>query len=270
MLAVDSLMQNKRGIVFGVANNRSLAWSIAQACHDAGAEVALTWQGHSVKKRIESLVDGKNFYMAGNCNVSEPETITEVFNNIKNKWGNIDFIVHAVAFSDKGELTGPYINTSRENFLKTMDISVYSFTALAAHAKQLMNKGGSMLTLTYLGAERVMPHYNVMGLAKSALQTSVRYLAMDLGKDDIRVNAISAGPAKTLASSAIGDFRYILKWNQYNSPLRRNITHDEVGKAALYMLSDLSSGVTGECHYVDAGYHVVGMKVEDAPDISVV
>ncbi|AKK20520.1 enoyl-ACP reductase FabI [Candidatus Liberibacter africanus] len=271
MLAVDDLMKNKRGIVFGVANNRSLAWSIAKMCHDAGAEVALTWQGDATKKRVESLVQGMNFFMAGNCNVSCSKTIDDVFCNVEKKWGKIDFMVHAVAFSDKSELTGPYLHTSRQNFLDTMDVSVYSFTALAARAHSLMNKGGSMLTLTYLGAERVMPHYNVMGLAKAALQTSVQYLAMDLGRQSgIRVNAISAGPAKTLASSAIGDFKYILKWNEYNAPLRRNITHEEVGKSALYMLSDLSSGVTGECHFVDAGYHVVGMKAEDAPDISVV
>ncbi|AHA28156.1 enoyl-ACP reductase FabI [Candidatus Liberibacter americanus] len=270
MPQIDGLMKNKRGIVFGVANNRSLAWSIAKMCHDAGAEVALTWQGDAVKKRIENLVDGMNFFMAGHCNVSDVETIKNVFRNVEKRWGKIDFIVHAVAFSEKSELTGPYINTSRENFINTMDISVYSFTSLAAHAEPMMNANGSMLTLTYIGSARVMPHYNVMGLAKSALETSVRYLAMDLGKKGIRINAISAGPVKTLASSAIGDFRYILKWNEYNSPLRRNITYDEVGKSALYMLSDLSSGVTGECHYVDAGYHVVGMKVEDAPDISVV
>ncbi|PTL86435.1 MAG: enoyl-[acyl-carrier-protein] reductase FabI [Candidatus Liberibacter europaeus] len=270
MLQIDGLMKNKRGIVFGVANNRSIAWSIAKMCHDAGAEVALTWQSDAIKKRIENLVDGMNFFMAGHCNVSDPETIEDVFCKVEQHWKKIDFIVHAVAFSEKSELTGPYINTSRENFLNTMDISVYSFTAIAARAESIMNENGSILTLTYLGAERVMPHYNVMGIAKSALQTSVSYLAMDLGKKGIRVNAISAGPVKTLASSAIGDFKYILTWNQLNSPLRRNITHDEVGKSAIYMLSDLSTGVSGNCHYVDAGYHVVGMKAEDAPDISVV
>ncbi|MBL0849351.1 MAG: enoyl-[acyl-carrier-protein] reductase FabI [Candidatus Liberibacter ctenarytainae] len=270
MLQVDGLMKNKRGIVFGVANNRSLAWSVAKMCYDAGAEVALTWQGDAIKKRIERLVEGMDFFMAGDCDVCDPETIDNVFRNVEQRWGKIDFIVHAIAFSDKNELTGPYIKTSRENFLKTMEISVYSFTSLAAHAEHMMNKGGSILTLTYLGSQRVIPHYNIMGVAKSALEASVRYLAVDLGKAGIRVNSISAGPVKTLASSGIGDFKYILKWNEYNSPLRRNITYDEVGKSALYMLSDLSSGVTGECHFVDSGYHVVGMKAEDAPDISVV
>ncbi|WP_342226709.1 SDR family oxidoreductase [Candidatus Liberibacter asiaticus] len=271
MLVVDNLMKDKRGIVLGVANNRSLAWSIAKMCHAAGAKVALTWQGDATKKRIEGLVEGMDFFMAGHCNVSNSETIDDVFRNLEKEWGTIDFLVHAIAFSDKAELTGPYINTTRENFLNTMDVSVYSFTALAARASSLMNKGGSMLTLTYLGADKVMPHYNCMGPAKAALQSAVRYLAMDLGRQSgIRVNALSAGPAKTLASSGISDFRCILKWNEYNSPLGRNITHDEVAKSALYLLSDFSSGVTGECHYVDAGYHIVGMKAEDAPDISVV
>ncbi|MBA5723835.1 enoyl-ACP reductase FabI [Candidatus Liberibacter sp.] len=270
MLTADGLMKNKRGVIFGVANNRSIAWSIAKMCHQAGAEVALTWQGDAIKKRVVNLVDDMDFFMAGDCDVTKPETIDNVFRNLEKRWGKIDFLVHAIAFSDKKELTGRYIDTSRENFMQTMDISVYSFTALAARAESIMNKNGSMLTLTYYGADKVMPHYNMMGLAKAALQSSVRYLAMDVGRKlGVRVNAISAGPIKTLASSAVGDFRYILKWNEYNSPLRRNVSSDEVGKAALYMLSDLSSAVTGECHYVDAGYHVVGMKAEDAPDISV-
>jgi enoyl-[acyl-carrier protein] reductase I len=262
-------MAGKRGVILGVANNRSIAWGIAKACSDAGAEIALTWQGDALKKRVEPLAQELGAFMAGHCDVTEPATIDAVMDTLEAKWGKIDFVVHAIAFSDKDELTGRYLDTSRDNFTKTMDISVYSFTAVAQRAERIMNDGGSMITLTYYGAEKVMPHYNVMGVAKAALEASVRYLAVDLGSRGIRVNAISAGPIKTLAASDIGDFRYILKWNEYNAPLKRTVTIDEVGNSALYLLSDLSTAVTGEIHHVDSGYHTVGMKAVDAPDISV-
>ncbi len=262
-------MAGKRGVIMGVANNRSIAWGIAKACHDAGAEVALTWQGDALRKRVEPLAQELDAFMAGDCDVTNLDSIDAVFANLEKEWGKIDFVVHAIAFSDKDELTGRYIETTRDNFARTMDISVYSFTAVAARAEKIMNDGGSILTLTYYGAEKVMPHYNVMGVAKAALEASVRYLAVDMGGRGIRVNAISAGPIKTLAASGIGDFRYILKWNEYNSPLKRNVSTDEVGKSGMYLLSDLSTGVTGEVHHVDSGYHTVGMKAVDAPDISV-
>ena len=269
MAQSTGLMAGKRGVILGVANNRSIAWGIAKACSDAGAEIALTWQGDALKKRVEPLAQELGAFMAGHCDVTEPATIDGVIDTLEAKWGKIDFVVHAIAFSDKDELTGRYLDTSRDNFTKTMDISVYSFTAVAQRAERIMNDGGSMITLTYYGAEKVMPHYNVMGVAKAALEASVRYLAVDLGSRGIRVNAISAGPIKTLAASGIGDFRYILKWNEYNAPLKRTVTIDEVGNSALYLLSDLSTAVTGEIHHVDSGYHTVGMKAVDAPDISV-
>ncbi|MGO4437558.1 enoyl-ACP reductase FabI [Rhizobium sp. RAF56] len=269
MAQATGLMAGKRGVIFGVANNRSIAWGIAKACSEAGAEIALTWQGDALKKRVEPLAQELGAFMAGHCDVTDPSTIDDVINALEAKWGKIDFVVHAIAFSDKDELTGRYLETSRDNFARTMDISVYSFTALAQRAERIMNDGGSMITLTYYGAEKVMPHYNVMGVAKAALEASVRYLAVDLGSRGIRVNAISAGPIKTLAASGIGDFRYILKWNEYNAPLKRTVTIDEVGNSALYLLSDLSTAVTGEIHHVDSGYHTVGMKAVDAPDISV-
>ncbi|MFB2562160.1 enoyl-ACP reductase FabI [Rhizobium sp. IMFF44] len=269
MAQATGLMAGKRGVILGVANNRSIAWGIAKACSDAGAEIALTWQGDALKKRVEPLAQELGAFMAGHCDVTEPATIDAVVDTLEAKWGKIDFVVHAIAFSDKDELTGRYLDTSRDNFTKTMDISVYSFTAVAQRAERIMNDGGSMITLTYYGAEKVMPHYNVMGVAKAALEASVRYLAVDLGSRGIRVNAISAGPIKTLAASGIGDFRYILKWNEYNAPLKRTVTIDEVGNSALYLLSDLSTAVTGEIHHVDSGYHTVGMKAVDAPDISV-
>ncbi len=269
MAQSSGLMAGKRGVIMGVANNRSIAWGIAKACRDAGAEVALTWQGDALKKRVEPLAQELDAFMAGDCDVTNLESIDAVFKNLEDKWGKIDFVVHAIAFSDKDELTGRYIETTRNNFQRTMDISVYSFTAVAARAEAIMNDGGSILTLTYYGAEKVMPHYNVMGVAKAALEASVRYLAVDMGGRGIRVNAISAGPIKTLAASGIGDFRYILKWNEYNSPLKRNVSTDEVGKSGVYLLSDLSTGVTGEVHHVDSGYHIVGMKAVDAPDITV-
>jgi enoyl-[acyl-carrier protein] reductase I len=270
MAQVSGLMAGKRGVIMGVANNRSIAWGIAKACRDAGAEIALTWQGESLKKRVEPLAQELDAFLAGDCDVTDLSSVDAVFRNVEDKWGKIDFVVHAIAFSDKEELTGRYIDTSRENFARTMDISVYSFTAVAKRAEAILNDGGSLLTLTYYGAEKVMPHYNVMGVAKAALEASVRYLAVDMGGRGIRVNAISAGPIKTLAASGIGDFRYILKWNEYNAPLKRTVTTDEVGTSGLYLLSDLSSGVTGEVHHVDSGYHTVGMKAVDAPDISVV
>ena len=266
----SGLLAGKRGLIMGVANKRSIAWGIAKACSDAGAELALTYQGEALQKRVEPLADELNAMIAGDCDVTDETSIEAVFDTLKDKWGKIDFLVHAIAFSDKDELTGRYVDTGAENFRKTMDISVYSFTAIAQRAEKLMPDGGSMLTLTYYGAEKVMPHYNVMGVAKAALEASVKYLAVDLGKQNIRVNAVSAGPIKTLAASGIGDFRYILKWNEYNSPLRRTVTIEEVGDSSLYLLSDLSRGVTGEVHHVDSGYHNVGMKAVDAPDISVV
>ena len=262
-------MKGKRGVILGVANNRSIAWGIAKACRAAGAEIALTWQGDALKKRVEPLAEEVGGLVAGHCDVTDPASLDAVFAAVKSAWGSLDFLVHAIAFSDKDQLDGRYVDTTEDNFVKTMLISCYSFTAIAQRAEKLMANGGSLLTLTYYGAEKWMPHYNVMGLAKAALESSVRYMAADLGVKNIRVNAISAGPIKTLAASGIGDFRYILKWNEYNTPLRRTVTIEEVGASALYLLSDLSRGVTGEIHHVDAGYHVQGMKNEDAPDISV-
>ncbi|HWW47971.1 MAG TPA: enoyl-ACP reductase FabI [Xanthobacteraceae bacterium] len=268
MSDTSSLMRGKRGIVLGVANNRSIAWGIAKACRAAGAEIALTWQGDALKKRVEPLAAELGGILLGHCDVTQPETIDAVFEEAKRQWGKIDFVVHAIAFSDKDELDGRYVDTTAENFSKTMLISCYSLTAVAQRAEKLMPDGGALLTLTYYGAEKWMPHYNVMGVAKAALEASVRYLAADLGEKNIRVNAISAGPIKTLAASGIGDFRYILKWNELNAPMRRTVTIEEVGDSALYFLSDLARGVTGEIHHVDSGYHVVGMKRPDAPDIS--
>ncbi len=264
----NGIMNGKRGIVMGVANDRSIAWGIADAIAKQGAEIAFTYQGEALKKRVSPLAESVGSNIVIPCDVSSDESIDKTFNFLKEKWKNIDFLVHAIAYSDKEELKGEYIDTTRENFYKTMDISVYSFTAVAQRAASMMSNGGSMITLTYYGAEKVMPHYNVMGVAKAALESSVRYLAADLGDSKIRVNSLSAGPIKTLAASGIGDFRYILKWNQYNSPLRRNVTLDDVGGCGVYLLSDLSAGVTGETHHVDCGYHVVGMKAIDAPDMS--
>ncbi|KJS15973.1 MAG: enoyl-ACP reductase [Hoeflea sp. BRH_c9] len=270
MADTSGLLKGKRGLIMGVANNRSIAWGIAKACADAGAELALTYQGDALKKRVEPLAAELGAIVAGHCDVTDLDTIDAVFSELQSRWGKLDFVVHAIAFSDKDELTGRYVETSRENFNRTMEISVYSLTAVAKRAEALMSDGGSIVTLTYYGAEKVMPHYNVMGVAKAALEASVRYLAVDLGGSNIRVNAISAGPIKTLAASGIGDFRYILKWNEYNSPLKRTVTIDEVGDSALYLVSDLARGVTGEILHVDSGYHTVGMKAVDAPDISVV
>ncbi|MDN2582701.1 enoyl-ACP reductase FabI [Aquibium sp. ELW1220] len=264
------LMAGKRGLIMGIANNRSIAWGIARSCVAQGAELALTYQGDAFKKRVSPLADELGAHLAGHCDVTDMATLDAVFDGLKERWGKLDFVVHAIAFSDKDELDGRYVDTTRDNFLRTMDISAYSLTAVAKRAEPLMTDGGSILTLTYYGAEKVMPHYNVMGVAKAALEASVRYLAVDLGGSGIRVNAISAGPIKTLAASGIGDFRYILKWNEYNAPLKRTVTIDEVGDSGLYFLSDLSRGVTGEIHHVDSGYHVVGMKSVDAPDISTV
>jgi enoyl-[acyl-carrier protein] reductase I len=270
MADTKGLMAGKRGLVMGVANNRSIAWGIAKAARDAGAEIALTYQGDALKKRVEPLAAELGGIVVGHCDVTDPASIDAVFAEVERVWGKIDFLVHAIAFSDKDELTGRYVDTTSANFDRTMNISVYSLTAIAQRAEKLMPDGGSIVTLTYYGAEKVMPHYNVMGVAKAALEASVRYLAVDLGDKGIRVNAISAGPIKTLAASGIGDFRYILKWNEYNAPLKRTVSIEEVGSSALYLISDLGRGVTGEIHHVDAGYHVVGMKAVDAPDISVV
>ena len=267
---MTGLMQGKRGLVMGLANDKSIAWGISRALAGAGAELAFSYQGEALKKRVGPLAAEVGSDIVLPCDVSDPASIDSLFDALGERWDNLDFIVHAIGFSDKSELRGRYVDTSRDNFMMTMDISVYSFTAVVQRAEKMMNNGGAALTLTYYGAEQVMPHYNVMGVAKAALEASVMYLAEDLGKDGIRVNAISAGPIKTLAASGIGDFRYILKWNELNSPLRRNVTIDDVGKSALYLLSDLGSGVTGEVHHVDAGYHVVGMKAVDAPDIDVV
>jgi enoyl-[acyl-carrier protein] reductase I len=269
MAEAAKLMAGKRGIVFGVANNRSIAWGITKACRDQGAEIALTYQGDAIKKRVEPLAAEIGSKLVLPCDVTDEASVEAVFKALAGSWGTIDFLVHAVAFSDKEELDGRYVDTSKDNFTQTLLVSCYSFTALAKRAERLMPDGGSLLTLSYYGAEKVMPHYNVMGVAKAALEASVRYLAADLGKENIRVNAISAGPIKTLAASGIADFRYILKWNEYNSPLRRTVSIEDVGGGALYLLSDLGRGVTGEILHIDAGYHVVGMKNEDAPDISV-
>jgi len=264
------LLAGKRGLVMGLANDKSIAWGIAQACVAHGAELALSYQGDLFRKRAEPLARQLGVEELIDCDVSDPASLDALFERLQTVWGSLDFVVHAIGFSDKEELRGRYVDTSPENFSMTMNISVYSFTAIMRRAEKLMSNGGAALTLTYYGAERVMPHYNVMGVAKAALETSVCYMAEDLGKKNIRVNAISAGPIKTLAASGIGDFRYILKWNELNSPLRRNVTQDEVGKSAVYLLSDMASGVTGENLHVDAGYHVVGMKAVDAPDIDTV
>jgi len=266
----SQLMQGKRGLIMGLANDKSIAWGIAQALAGAGAELAFSYQGEALKKRVDPLAASLGSDIVLPCDVSDMDSVDALFAALGARWGKLDFIVHAIGFSDKNELRGRYVDTSRDNFLMSMDISVYSFTAVVKRAAAMMTAGGSCLTLTYYGAEKVMPHYNVMGVAKAALEASVMYLAEDLGKDGIRVNAISAGPIKTLAASGIGDFRYIMKWNELNSPLRRNVTQEEVGKASLYLLSDLGSGTTGEVLHVDAGYHVVGMKAVDAPDIDVV
>ncbi|MCW9034397.1 MAG: enoyl-ACP reductase FabI [Rhodospirillales bacterium] len=267
MTESTQLMAGKKGLIMGVANNRSIAWGISQAVHAQGAELAFTYQGDALLKRVQPLAKSLDSDILIPCDVSNDDDVEKVFAELEKRWGKIDFVLHAIAYSDKEELKGRYVDTSRDNFRNSMDISCYSFTAVCKYAAPLMKEGGSLVTLTYYGAERVTPHYNVMGVAKAALEASVRYLAEDLGKDGIRVNALSAGPMKTLAASGIGDFRYILKWNELNSPLRRNVTLEDVGGAGMYLLSGLSSGVTGETHHVDNGYHVVGMKAVDAPDI---
>src|SRR5210317_1178061 len=266
----SGVMAGKKGLIMGVANDRSIAWGIAAKLAEQGAELAFTFQGEALQKRVEPLAASVGSDLVIPCDVTDEASMDATFDVLKEKWGSLDFVLHTIAYSDKEELKGGYDDTSRDNFARTMDISVYSFTDVARRAAAMMNDGGSMLTLTYYGAERVMPHYNVMGVAKAALEASIRYLAVDLGGRNIRVNGLSAGPMKTLAASGIGDFRYILKWNQYNSPLKRNVTLEDVGGAGMYLLSDLASGVTGETHHVDCGYHVVGMKAVDAPDISVV
>ena len=265
---MTGLMQGKRGLIMGLANDRSLAWGIAQQLAAQGAELAFSYLGEALEKRVRPLAEQLKCDFLIDCDVADMAALDETFAQLAARWPTIDFVVHAIGFSDKNELRGRYYDTTLENFLMTMNISVYSFTAVARKARALMPNGGSLLTLSYYGAEKVTPHYNVMGVAKAALETSVKYLAVDLGRDNVRVNAISAGPIKTLAASGIGDFRYILKWNELNSPLKRNVTIDDVGGAGLYLLSDLASGVTGEIHHVDAGYNVVGMKAEDAPDIA--
>jgi enoyl-[acyl-carrier protein] reductase I len=269
-VAAGQLMAGKRGLIMGVANNRSIAWGIAKACASQGADIALTYQGDALKKRVEPLAADLGAKLVLPCDVTDAASIDAVFETLKKEWGRLDFLVHAIAFSDKNELDGRYVDTTEKNFTQSMLISCFSFTALAQRAEKLMPDGGSLLTLTYYGAEKVMPHYNVMGVAKAALEASVRYLAADLGRTGIRVNAISAGPIKTLAAAGIADFRYILRWNEYNSALRRNVSIEDVGGAGLYLLSDMSRGVTGEVHHVDSGYHIQGMKNEDAPDITVV
>ena len=269
-VAAGQLMAGKRGLIMGVANNRSIAWGIAKACAAQGAEIALTYQGDALKKRVEPLAAELGTKLVLPCDVTDAASIDSVFDTLAKTWGRLDFLVHAIAFSDKNELDGRYVDTTEKNFTQSMLISCFSFTALAQRAEKLMPDGGSLLTLTYYGAEKVMPHYNVMGVAKAALEASVRYLAADLGRTGIRVNAISAGPIKTLAAAGIADFRYILRWNEYNSALRRNVSIEDVGGAGLYLLSDMSRGVTGEVHHVDSGYHIQGMKNEDAPDITVV
>jgi enoyl-[acyl-carrier protein] reductase I len=269
MAEEQGLMQGKRGLIMGVANNRSIAWGIAKAAHAAGARLGFTYQNDALLKRIRPLAEQVEAEILEPCDVSDDDSIQAVFDKVEETWGEIDFIVHAIAYADREELTDTYVRTSRDGFLRSLEISCYSFTAVAQRAVPLMNAGGSLLTLTYYGAERVMPHYNVMGVAKAALESSVRYLAADLGGTGIRVNAISAGPIRTLAASGIGDFRYILKWNELNSPLRQNVTIDQVGKAGLYLLSDMSSAVTGEVHHVDSGYHTVGMMaVDNAPQLA--
>jgi enoyl-[acyl-carrier protein] reductase I len=263
-------MQGKRGLIMGLANDRSLAWGIARALAGQGAELAFSYQGEALEKRVRPLAAELGSDLLVDCDVSSMEALDAAFEEIAGKWGSIDFVVHAIGYSDKNELRGKFVDTSMDNFLMTMNISVYSFVAVAQRARRLMKEGGALLTLTYYGAEKTIPHYNVMGLAKAALEASVKYMAVDLGPEGIRVNAISAGPIQTLAARGIGDFNYILKWNELNSPLRRTVTIDDVGGAALYLLSDLAAGVTGEIHHVDAGYNVIGMKAEDAPDISTV
>ena len=269
MTKSSGVMAGKRGLIMGVANDRSIAWGIAQSLSSHGAELAFTYQGDAFRKRVIPLVEPLRPAALIDCDVSVPASLDAAFAELGSVWGSLDFVVHAIAFSDKEQLKGRYVDTTADNFAMTMNISCYSFTAVAQRAEKLMGTGGSLLTLTYYGAEKVMPHYNVMGVAKAALEASVRYLAEDLGKKNIRVNAVSAGPIKTLAASGIGDFRYILKWNELNSPLRRTVTTTEVGDTALFLLSDLARGITGEVLHVDAGYHVVGMKAEDAPDIAV-
>jgi enoyl-[acyl-carrier protein] reductase I len=263
-------MQGKRGLIMGLANDRSLAWGIAKALADQGAELAFSYQGEALEKRVRPLAGQLGSSLLIDCDVSSMEALDQAFAELRKQWGALDFVVHAIGFSDKNELRGKFVDTTLDNFLLTMNVSVYSFIAVTQRARAMMKPGGAILTLTYYGAEKVIPHYNVMGVAKAGLEASVKYLAMDLGPEGIRVNAISAGPIKTLAASGIGDFRYIMKWNEYNAPLRRNVTIEDVGGAGLYLLSDLASGVTGEIHHVDAGYNVVGMKAEDAPDISTV
>ncbi|MGO9699362.1 MAG: enoyl-ACP reductase FabI [Xanthobacteraceae bacterium] len=269
MPGISGLMRGKRGLIMGVANQRSLAWGIAKACHGHGAELAFTYQGDALKKRVEPLAREIGGLVVGHCDVGVPATIDAAFAAVQSAWGAIDFLVHAIAFSDRAQLDGRYVDTTQDNFTQTMLISCYSFTSVAQRAEKMMPNGGAMLTLTYYGAEKWMPHYNVMGVAKAALEASVVYLAADLGVKNIRVNAISSGPIKTLAAAGIADLRYIFKWNEYNAPLRRNVTIEDVGEAGAYLLSDMSRGVTGEVHHVDAGYHIVGMKHPDAPDIAV-
>lgn len=266
----NGLLKGKRGLVMGVANDKSIAWGIAAAAAREGAQLAYTYQGEILKKRIFPLAEKTNSDIILECDVTKEDSLDQVFKEIEKKWGSIDFLVHSIAFSNKDELKGRYIDTSLDNFLNTMNISCFSFTSIAKRAEKLMKNGGSLLTMTYYGANKVMPHYNVMGIAKSALETSVKYLAVDLGRSNIRVNAISAGPIKTLAASGIGDFKYILKWNEYNAPLKRTVTTEEVGNTAAFLLSDMSSGTTGQTIYVDSGYNVVGMKAVDAPDIATV
>ena len=265
---MNGLMAGKRGLIMGLANDKSLAWGIAKKLSEAGAELAFSYQGETMEKRVRPLAEQLGVARLFDCDVSDMGALDATFDKLAEEWPTIDFVVHAIGFSDKNELRGRFVDTSLDNFLMTMNISVYSFVAVAQRAARMMTEGGAMLTLSYYGAEKVIPHYNVMGVAKAALETSVQYLAVDLGRDNIRVNAISAGPIKTLAASGIGDFRLILKWNELNSPLKRNVTIDDVGGAGLYLLSDLASGVTGETHHVDAGYNVIGMKAEDAPDIA--
>lgn len=262
-MAFEGVMAGKRGLIMGVANDRSISWGIAKAAADAGAELAFTYQGEALLRRVQPLAESVGSTLLMECDVTNDESVDAVFEKLKDEWGTFDFVVHGIAFSDKNELDGLYLDTTRGNFLKTMDISVYSFTSVAQRAVPLLNEGGSLLTLTYYGAEQVMPHYNVMGVAKAALEASVKYLASDVGKNGIRVNAISAGPIKTLAASGIGDFRFILKWNELNAPLKRNVTINDVGNSGLYLLSDLGSGVTGEVLHVDSGYHTVGMVAVD-------
>jgi enoyl-[acyl-carrier protein] reductase I len=271
MTGSSNLLAGKRGLIMGVANDRSIAWGVAKSAHEHGAELAFTFQGDALEKRVMPLAQSVGSKMVMPCDVTDAASIDAVFDRIEKEWGTLDFLIHAIAYSDKNELKGRYVDTTAENFAMSLNISCFSFTALAQRAERLMPNGGSLITMTYYGAEKVIPHYNVMGVAKAALEASVRYLAKDLGKNNIRVNAISAGPIKTLAAAGgIGDFRYIMKWNELNSPLRRNVSIDDVGKAGVYLISDLASGVTGEIHHVDSGYNIIGMKLEDAPDIATV